>query len=90
MKNIKLIALFLCLNILIVPNIQAEIKLPSIFTDSLVLQQQTDASIWGWADAGKTVSITPSWDKTKYTTKADKAGKWKLKIPPLFMVALMK
>ena len=58
----------------------ATIKLPYFFSDNMVLQQQTDAAIWGWAKAGSTVTITTSWNKAKYSVKADAAGKWKTKI----------
>ena len=46
----------------------------------MVLQQQTDAAIWGWANANSSVQLTSSWNKKKYTIKADAAGKWKVKI----------
>ena len=46
----------------------------------MVLQQQTDAAIWGWANANSTVQVTSSWNKKKYTVKADASGKWKVKI----------
>jgi sialate O-acetylesterase len=46
----------------------------------MVLQQQTNAAIWGWAQPGSTVGITTSWNKKKYTTNADASGKWKLKL----------
>jgi sialate O-acetylesterase len=59
---------------------KAAIKLPYFFSDNMVLQQQTDAAIWGWAKAGTSVQLTSSWNKAKYTTKADANGKWKLKI----------
>ncbi len=58
----------------------ATIKLPYFFSDNMVLQQQTDAAIWGWAKVGSTVTITTSWNKAKYSVKADAAGKWKTKI----------
>ena len=58
----------------------ATVTLPSFFSDNMVLQQQTDAAIWGWAQSNSTVQITTSWNKKKYTTKADASGKWKLKI----------
>ena len=63
-----------------VENAHATIKLPYFFSDNMVLQQQTDAAIWGWAKAGSTVTITTSWNKTTYSTKADAAGKWKTTI----------
>ena len=30
---------------------QAEVKLPKIFGDNMVLQQQTECNLWGTADA---------------------------------------
>ncbi|WP_316814983.1 sialate O-acetylesterase [Pedobacter nyackensis] len=58
----------------------AEVKPASIFTDHMVLQQQAEVAIWGWAKNNSQVTLTPSWDKKKYTVKADANGKWKLKI----------
>jgi len=58
----------------------AEIKLPAFFSTDMVLQQQTDAAIWGTATPSKTVEITTSWNGKTYTTKADKNGKWKQKV----------
>lgn len=58
----------------------AEVKPVSIFTDHMVLQQQTNVAIWGWAKSNSQVTLIPSWDKKKYTVKADANGKWKLKI----------
>lgn len=40
----------------------AKVVLSSLFTDNMVLQQQTDVQIWGMASPKKTVSIRPSWD----------------------------
>jgi sialate O-acetylesterase len=58
----------------------AAVRLPSFFSDNMVLQQQTDAAIWGWANANSTVQVISSWNKKKYTVKADASGKWKAKI----------
>ncbi|MEQ7799489.1 sialate O-acetylesterase [Pedobacter sp. ASV1-7] len=58
----------------------AEVKPASIFTDHMVLQQQTDVAIWGWANNNSLVTLTSSWNKKKYTVKTDETGKWKLKI----------
>ncbi len=56
------------------------IELPSFFADNMVLQQQTEAAIWGTASAGSNVQIVTSWNRKKYTVKADATGKWKTKI----------
>jgi sialate O-acetylesterase len=58
----------------------AQVKLPALFSDNMVLQQRSEAAIWGSAKAGAAVSVSTSWDKKKYKAKADQAGKWKLKV----------
>jgi sialate O-acetylesterase len=60
--------------------VYSEVKLPSIFGDNMVLQRETEVVIWGWAEAGSKISVTPSWDSKNYTEKTDPSGKWKLKI----------
>lgn len=59
---------------------RAQVKLPYFINDEMVLQQQTDAAIWGWAKAGANISVNTSWNKKKYSTTADATGKWKLKV----------
>lgn len=56
---------------------QATIQLPTLFGNNMVLQQQSDAAIWGSAKANATVVITTSWDKKKYTVRANAGGQWK-------------
>ena len=46
----------------------------------MVLQQQTEASIWGEASPNEKVNVVTSWDNLSYSTKTDKTGKWKLKV----------
>lgn len=58
----------------------AKVRLPSFFSDNMVLQQQTECNIWGTADKGKTVSITTSWNKNTYKAKADKDGRFEVKV----------
>ena len=37
---------------------QAKVRLPHLIGDNMVLQQQTDARLWGWAKPGKTIKVT--------------------------------
>ena len=60
--------------------LKAEVTLPSIFSDNMVLQQQTDASIWGKASAKKNVKITTSWDNKCYSTFSGTDGDWEVKV----------
>lgn len=54
--------------------------LSPLFSDNMVLQQQTDAPIWGTAQPGKTVTVTASWGGGPVSVKADKDGRWNLTI----------
>lgn len=60
--------------------VNAKVILPSFFSDNMVLQQRTEAAIWGWAKPNSSVTLTSSWNKKKYTVSSDKEGKWRFKI----------
>jgi sialate O-acetylesterase len=59
---------------------RADIKLPAIFSDNMVLQQQSQVAVWGWAKANSSVTVSCSWNKKSYSTKSDSKGYWKLKV----------
>jgi sialate O-acetylesterase len=61
-------------------SLYGEVKLPAIFGDNMVLQQKTDAAIWGTAGNGSTVKVTTSWNKKTYSVRAESDGKWKVKV----------
>ena len=60
--------------------VAAKVVLPAFFSDGMVLQQQTDAALWGWAKPAATVKINTSWNKKNYTVTAEGNGKWSIKI----------
>ncbi len=74
MKRIKIIFVAL-ISFTFTP---AEIKLPAIFADNMLLQQQTDVNMWGKATPDKKVNVITGWNLRRYTDTADKAGNWKL------------
>jgi sialate O-acetylesterase len=78
-KIILSLALFTAF-ISIAVDLFATIKLPAIFGNNMVLQQQTDVAIWGTAQENSTVKVFTSWNNKNYTIKADADGRWKLKI----------
>ena len=55
---------------------RADVKLPSIFSDHMVLQKNVAALVWGWADPGEKISVSIA-GQTR-TTTADASGNWKL------------
>lgn len=76
LKLIHLLFIFL----LISGFVQAEVTLPAVFGDNMVMQQKTEAAIWGKALPNKAIIVTTSWDEKIYTTQSDNEGKWKLKV----------
>ncbi|MBR5891944.1 MAG: sialate O-acetylesterase, partial [Bacteroidaceae bacterium] len=60
--------------------ISAEITLPKILGSNMVLQQQSEANLWGKATADKKITVTTSWSKKKITTRSDKDGNWAVKV----------
>jgi len=59
----------------------ATIKLPSLISNNMVLQQNTKVALWGWADAGEKIMITTSWNQKTITTTTDAGGKWITYVP---------
>lgn len=71
--------------IYLVSSVSAQIKLPAIFSDNMVLQQRANAPIWGWASPGEKIVVQGSWMNAKdVIIHADQSGKWivKIKTPP--------
>ena len=58
----------------------ANIKLPKIFGDNMVLQRNKPISIWGWATANEKISI--QFNKQTKTTIANQSGKWQMMLSP--------
>jgi sialate O-acetylesterase len=58
----------------------AQVKLPAIISDNMVLQQQTTVTLWGWAKPGEKVNIKASWGKADKTVTADAGGKWSVQL----------
>ena len=79
-RNFTLLTLISIFIVTISTSLFAEVKLPAIFGDNMVLQQQTDAAIWGEASSNNTVKVRTSWDKKSYSTKADATGNWKVMV----------
>ncbi|MBO4476534.1 MAG: endonuclease/exonuclease/phosphatase family protein [Bacteroidales bacterium] len=58
----------------------SKVTLPSVFSDNMVFQQNTQAAVWGWTDSGKKVTIRPSWTNRKTVATPDADGKWSARI----------
>lgn len=57
----------------------ADIKLPSVFGNGMVLQQRATVPIWGTSD-GQAVAVTTSWNNQTYHAKVDEQGSWRIRV----------
>jgi sialate O-acetylesterase len=59
----------------------SQIKLPGIFSDNLVLQQNSEVVVWGWAGPAEKVKIVASWNSSDtITATTNNQSKWMAKI----------
>lgn len=73
----------LCSTSLCLPmtSVRADVKLPAIFSEHMVLQADVAAPIWGWAEPGEKVAITIDRHTVEATANAE--GRWAAKLPKL-------
>jgi len=82
MKKESLIRVILVCGFLLsfIISAHAEIKLPAIIGNNMVIQQESKARIWGWAEQGEIVTVTMAGQSAMDTTNAK--GQWEVQIGP--------
>jgi sialate O-acetylesterase len=78
--HVVLLSVFLSELVMASP-IRAEVTLPAIYGDHMVLQEGVSLPIRGKADPGETVTVTVGSEKA--TATADAQGQWRAILPPL-------
>jgi len=78
MNKLPLVLWLTCITVL---STWADVSLPAIFGDQMVLQQKHPNPVWGWADAGENVTVTI--DGQTHSTTADGDGNWKVTLKPI-------
>ncbi|RRA97768.1 sialate O-acetylesterase [Larkinella rosea] len=58
----------------------ADVRLPKVFGSHMVLQRRKPIPVWGWSDPSE--KITVQFNNQTKTAKADKTGKWLLRLDP--------
>jgi sialate O-acetylesterase len=61
--------------------VQANVKMPVIFGDHMVLQQDTKLPVWGWADPGESVTVTFANQSGSAVAGSD--GTWRVDLNPV-------
>ncbi len=60
---------------------QAEVRMPKIFSDHMVIQRDMKVNVWGWAEPGEAVTV--QFGRQKLACQADKAGAWSVALLPM-------
>ena len=62
----------------------ADVRLPAVIGNNMVLQQNAPVDLWGWSDAAEKIFVTTSWNNKTDSTIGTRDAKWRLKIqtPP--------
>ena len=58
----------------------AEVRLPAVIGNGMVLQQRSEANLWGKAAPGRKVIVEPSWSRQKYTATAGADSLWQVSV----------
>lgn len=75
--RIKTVLLFVLL-LIAIGEVRAEIRLPALIGNGMVLQQQSDIMIWGWADVGEQIYINTGWGESSNAVTTGSDGKWRM------------
>ena len=63
----------------------ADVRMPQLFQDGMVLQRGVDIPVWGWSDAGEQISVELLNVKGKAVSRADafadSEGSWRVTLP---------
>ena len=57
--------------------VKTGLRLPSLFGDHMILQQNMKNTIWGWADPKEQITVTASWGASA-SAQANADGAWKV------------
>jgi sialate O-acetylesterase len=60
---------------------QAAVRLPALFSDHMVLQQETTVPVWGWAEKGEKVTVAIGEQVKTVTTGVN--GRWRVDLEPM-------
>lgn len=58
----------------------ANVSLPAIFGDHMVLKQRSTVTFWGWGKPSEVVTIIPSWSNTESKVAVSNDGNWQIDI----------
>jgi len=58
----------------------ANVTLPSVFSDNMVLQRNAEVKLWGWGNPSEKITITTGWDNAQYEVVPSEQATWQVVI----------
>ncbi|MDZ7723835.1 MAG: sialate O-acetylesterase [candidate division KSB1 bacterium] len=71
--------LIILMMIIFSSNVRSKVCLPELVSNGMILQRDTQNTIWGWADRGEQITVT--FKDSVYTTLPDSNGCWSVVLP---------
>lgn len=59
---------------------RADVRLPALFGDHMVLQQKSSVRVWGWGRPGESVAVSGSWAEGEVATTVDAGGRFEVRL----------
>ncbi|MGZ5248507.1 MAG: sialate O-acetylesterase, partial [Flavitalea sp.] len=56
----------------------SQVRLPAVFSDHMVLQQQSDVKVWGWSEPNEKITLKTSWDTATYRATGSVYATWEM------------
>lgn len=72
--------MFVLLLLLVPVLLPAQLRLPKIFSDGMVMQRNQKVKVWGWANPGEDVSVV--FNNDQYSTSSSPDGSWSITLSP--------
>jgi len=69
-----------CYLALFILTASANVRLPAVIGNNMVLQQKSSCKLWGWAEPNEKILITTSWNNRVDSVKGDANAKWEMAV----------
>lgn len=76
----RVVVLTLCTLALTAATSSANVRLPAIISDNMVLQAGDRVRLWGWADPNEEIQVNVGWRDSQWSIQTDETGKWEFPV----------
>lgn len=78
-QSLRILSGAISVLLMISQSVCAEVRLPHLVSDGMILQRETPVKIWGWADAGERISL--KFNNQSFAAVSSPEGNWQIILP---------